>query len=445
MGHLKMPFSVLNHESYILMVLYILITFTPLSLKASDNEYDGIVDIDIGQSEIVHHKNISRIAVGSGKIVSVKTLQDSGQILLIGKKSGITDLRIWEKNKSQTHYLVRVTDQGKEVQLKQLQNYIGDIKGIEISQLGSQIIINGSGLRNTEIEKINILTQEYNNVSSYVSAGGITPESMIHMDVKVVEIKKNELKKIGINWSDVINGPEYALMNDYQTNSVFRPKAGFETGNNLNLPNNIGRHNPYFGISTNLTSIVNLMANEGIARMLAEPQLSCKSGGKAEFLAGGEVPLPVRDKNGSASVKFKQYGIILKIEPVASSDGYISTHVSVEISTIDDTLKVMDIPGFLTRKTETDMNVKEGETMVISGLVNSDAAKAVDKLPGLGNIPILGELFKSRSFRSNETEMIILVTPHIIDPSHKINQAWIERAKKIESLSNNDLGFKLLD
>jgi pilus assembly protein CpaC len=187
------------------------------------------------------------------------------------------------------------------------------------------------------------------------------------------------------------------------------------------------------------------MANDGMARMLAEPQLSCRSGGKAEFLAGGEVPLPVRDKDGSASVTFKQYGIILKIEPISDPGGYISTHVSVEISTVDDTLKVMDIPGFLTRKTETDMNVKEGETMVISGLVNTDSAKAVDKLPGLGNIPILGELFKSRSFRRNETEMIILVTPHIIDPSHKINKKWINRANKIESQSDKELGFKLLD
>ena len=126
-------------------------------------------------------------------------------------------------------------------------------------------------------------------------------------------------------------------------------------------------------------------------------------------------------------------------------DGYISTHVSVEISTVDDSIRVLDIPGFLTRKTDTDMNVRQGETMVISGLVNTDSAKAVDKLPGLGNIPILGELFKSRSFKNNETEMVILVTPHIIDPEHKINKQWIKRAGELRQQSSEDLEFKLLD
>jgi len=133
------------------------------------------------------------------------------------------------------------------------------------------------------------------------------------------------------------------------------------------------------------------------------------------------------------------------MEPVSDPEGYISTHVSVEISTVDDSIRVLDIPGFLTRKTETDMNVMQGETMVISGLVTSESAKSVDKIPGLGNIPILGELFKSRSFKNNETELVVLVTPHIIDPKHRINKRWIQRAGELREQSDKDLEFKLLD
>ena len=268
---------------------------------------------------------------------------------------------------------------------------------------------------------------------------------MIHMDVKVVEVKKSELKRIGINWADVINGPQYGVFHEYNTNSVFRPSPGVPFEYLNGLPADVGTSNAYFGVASNLTSIINLLANDGNARLLAEPQLTCRSGGKAEFLAGGEVPLPIRNNDGSVSVTFKQYGIILKIEPESDPEGYISTHVSVEISTVDDSIKVMDIPGFLTRKTDTDMNVRQGETMVISGLVNSESAKSVDKLPGLGNIPILGELFKSRSFKNNETEMVILVTPRIIDPSHKINKRWIKRAGELREKSSQDLEFGILD
>jgi pilus assembly protein CpaC len=329
--------------------------------------------------------------------------------------------------------------------MEQVKKHLADIEGVSIKLVGDQVVIEGTSLRKSDQLRVEAVSKQFPNVTSYVTDGGITLHGMIHMDVKVVEVKKNELKKIGIDWADIINGPQYATINDYVTNSVFRPVPDIDITNPGSLPLDVGSSNPYFGIATNLTSVINLMANDGNARMLAEPQLTCRSGGKAEFLAGGEVPLPIRNNDGSVSVTFKQYGIILKIEPESDPDGYISTHVSVEISTVDDSIKVLDIPGFLTRKTDTDMNVRQGETMVISGLVNTESAKAVDKLPGLGNIPILGELFKSRSFKNNETEMVILVTPHIIDPEHKINKRWVKRADELRQQSSEDLEFKLLD
>jgi len=407
--------------------------------------HEDVLEIYVGQTEILSHANVSRVSIGSGKLVSVKVLRDAGQILLIGKKIGMTDLRVWLRNKQQKHYLVRILDQPPEIVLNQVKKHLSDIEGVGVRLVGDQIIIEGQSLRKTDQLKVEAVSKQFSNVTSYVTAGGITLRGMIHMDVKVVEIKKNALKRIGINWADVINGPQFTVLNDYVTNSTFRPVPDLVFSNPGALPLDVGNKNGYFGIASNLSSIVNLLANDGNAKMLAEPQLTCRSGGKAEFLAGGEIPLPIRNTDGSLSVTFKQYGIILKMQPVSDPEGYISTHVSVEISTVDDSIKVLDIPGFLTRKTETDMNVKQGETMVISGLVTTDEAKSVDKLPGLGNIPILGELFKSRSFKNNESELVILVTPNIIDPTHKINKNWIRRAKQMERQGSKDLEFTLLD
>jgi pilus assembly protein CpaC len=211
------------------------------------------------------------------------------------------------------------------------------------------------------------------------------------------------------------------------------------------LPLDAGERNAFFGLSTNITSILNFLNQNGDARMLAEPKLTCRSGGTAEFLAGGEVPIPITDADGAINVSFKQYGIILKMSPVSDAEGYISTKVTVEVSNIDPTVSVLGIPGFLSRKTETDMNVREGQTMVISGLFTSDVSKSVNKVPGFGHIPVLGELFKSRDFQNKETDLVVFVTPTLIDPEHKTNRAMLKKAQEVRTQSDASLRFELMD
>ena len=403
-----------------------------------------VFEVYVGQTEILTAKDVTRISLGSGNYADVKVLSDAGQVLILAKKTGTTDLRLWFRNGKQSHYLLRILDQPPELVLQQVQQHLADIEGISIRQLGDRIVINGSSLRESDMQRVEAVTKQFSNVVSYVTAGGITMHGMIYMDVKVVEVKKRELLKVGVDWDNVIAGPQYANLSDFKSNNFYRPNAA--PGDPLSiLPNNVGRNNAYFGISTSITSVINLLSQNGDAKMLAEPKLTCRSGGKAEFLAGGEVPLPVRNQDGSVSVTFKQYGIILKMTPISDPEGYISTHVSVEISTIDDSVTVLDIPGFLTRKTETDMNLKQGQTMVISGLLSNESSKDVDKLPGLGNIPVLGELFKSRNFQNKDTELVILVTPSIIDPDHKINKAWVRRSEEMQSEGAERIKFNLLD
>ena len=126
--------------------------------------------------------------------------------------------------------------------------------------------------------------------------------------------------------------------------------------------------------------------------------------------------------SGIAGQFFKQFGIILKIEPRTNDAGLIRTKVGVEVSSVDKGIQVLGIPGFATRKTNTEMNVQAGETMVVAGLFSAEDAKTVVKVPGLGQIPVLGKLFKSRQFRRGESELVVLVTPQIIQP----NDATVE-------------------
>lgn len=208
---------------------------------------------------------------------------------------------------------------------------------------------------------------------------------------------------------------------------------------------NLGTNNHYFALSTVIDSVINLLVNNGDARLLAEPTLSCISGGQADFLVGGEVPIPVQNADGALNVVFKPFGIILRIEPQTNDAGLIRTKVGVEVSSVDQAIQVLGIPGFATRKTNTEMNVQSGKTMVVAGLFSSEDAKTVVKMPGLGAVPILGELFKSRQFRRGESELVVLVTPSIIDPDDETVRAGQRRFGELLRESEERLKPKLND
>ena len=173
--------------------------------------------------------------------------------------------------------------------------------------------------------------------------------------------------------------------------------------------------------------------------MLAEPELSTRSGGEAKFLAGGQVPLPSTSTLGAGSVEFKDYGIRLTLKPTADDQGNIRAAVTTEISSIDASVAVQGIPGFLTRTTESEVNMRSGQTMVMSGLVNTDMTKDASKVPGLGDIPVLGALFRSENFKSGRTDLVILVTPAVYDPNSTVNRERIEKGLDIRKRFDRQL------
>jgi len=432
-----------QHSLFMIFLLCLLVAGAAVSQNGPES-YDEVIDIIAGQTDILTYRGVRRVSIGDDALLDVKVLQDAGQILLIGKNPGVTDLRVWLRDGRQTSFVVQVMKQAPAKALAQVEANLLGIEGVRARLAGDQVVIEGRSLREEDFERIQAVAEQY-GASNFVVPGGITMRGMVLLDVKVVEVRKSSLKDIGINWADAAAGPTGALLSDYNTNSLYRgtgPPAGSISGP---LPLDAGTGNAFFGISTSITSVLDLLVRNGDARTLAEPKLTCVSGEQAEFLAGGEVPIPITNENGALNVQFKQFGIILNMAPVADPSGFIATHVEVEVSNIDPTVVVLGIPGFVTRRTITSMNVKEGQTMVISGLLNSERSKDVDKFPLLGSIPVLGELFKSREFRNNETELIVLVTPSLVDPDHKINKELVQRSEDLIKQSDEDLRFKLMD
>jgi pilus assembly protein CpaC len=177
------------------------------------------------------------------------------------------------------------------------------------------------------------------------------------------------------------------------------------------------------GDKTNITALVDALANAGLASVLAEPTLTAVSGEKASFLAGGEFPVPVTQNaasNSAISVDFRKYGVSLEFTPTVLSEKLISLYVKPEVSDISNTGAVVmnniQIPALTTRRTETTVQLGSGESLVIGGLIQQQFSTDIDKIPGAGDIPVLGALFRSTHFRKNETELVIIVTPYVVRP-----------------------------
>jgi pilus assembly protein CpaC len=174
----------------------------------------------------------------------------------------------------------------------------------------------------------------------------------------------------------------------------------------------------------NFTAALQLLESEGLARTLAEPRLVTLSGQEASFLAGGEFPYPVPDDNGNPAIEFKEFGVGLRFTPVVMADGRISMHVAPSVSEISGTSIIpfgvagtfFPIPNLSTRKLETTVHLKDGQTLALAGLLQDNLRETVSKVPGLGDLPIIGALFRSTSYLQQKTDLMVAVTPHIVKP-----------------------------
>jgi Flp pilus assembly secretin CpaC len=160
-----------------------------------------------------------------------------------------------------------------------------------------------------------------------------------------------------------------------------------------------------------------MLEQGGEATVVAEPRLSCRSGGAARFVAGGEIPVPVVNGVGSTDVEYREYGVILDIKPIADASGAIFARIETELSQIDGAQRVNGVPGLLKRRSTTDVNLRSGETLVIAGLANRQRSTDDAGLPGLVRIPGAGRLFGTRGQRGEESEIVIFLTPRIAAPA----------------------------
>lgn len=375
----------------------------------------------VGEVKTIPATNVSRIAVGNGKLITASVLGNK-ELLLIAEAPGDTSLVVWSGAAKKTAYTVRVSTQDAGNALRNVSAMLQDIPGIRINTVGTNVIISGSASKEN-LARIEKVVRAYPQATNLVAEEEMSMKKMVYMKVQIVEMNKNLLKNIGLQWPGTAAGPMLGFAGNFGSDS---PQTQGALRGVLPMPNN--GLLTYLGVSSLINTTINLAKSNGDLYSLAEPELSARSGGEAKFLAGGQIPLPATSALGGGSVEFKDYGIRLAIRPVADDEGNIVATISTEVSSIDPSVSVQGIPGFLTRQSETEVNVKNGQTIVMSGLVNMTMSNDSARVPGIGDVPVLGRLFRSDGFRSGRTDLVILVTPTVIDPASTINRERIDKS-----------------
>lgn len=372
------------------------------------------VDMFVGDTRVLEVRS-RRVAVGNGEILSVSTL-DPGQLLLLAEAAGTTTVTLWLRDGRRHRVTVNVTAANLDLVLESVRKMLEGTSNVTARIAGTRVLLEGDRVDDADQRRVAALVEAFGGlVVSFV--GRLGWEQVLHFDVRIVEVRRSAVRDLGVRWDTQANGPAVGIIADFTSNDLFRitPPAAAVPGLTAGpLPLEVSPAARYAGLTSVLTSRIELLEQRGDAVLIAQPTLSCRSGGSARFVAGGEFPIPVVDALGSTDVEFKEYGVILDVKPVTDRSGVIYARIDTEISQIDESVRVLGVPGLLKRRSQTELNLREGEVAVLGGLVSRSRGNDVQQVPGLGSLPLLGSLFKTKGRRETDTELLILITPRVV-------------------------------
>jgi pilus assembly protein CpaC len=466
---------------------------------AAHAEGDGAtLTLGVGQQKTLTLRNVQRVAIGDPEVADVKQVGGGSELLLTGVGEGRTSLLVWFRNERRTSYSVVVRKQDLRELVNEVRALLGDREGIRVRVVGDKVYLDGETITADDYERVQLVLSTYPQVKSFVrpsaSAKRLAADSLnkalaraglrnVHASVVGGTVllegsveSKEELAKAELVMKTVGEKAENLLtvgarrmvlieVDFVEVGSSDNKQVGFKPP--LQIVSNQGSgavyqlvrplpgdsatqpaHSVAATLSASTDFSIAARFDSGVQRVLSQPRLLCASGEKAEFTAGGEIPLLVATQNQFA-VEFKKFGVILKVTPTADRSGNIATEIHAEVSDVDRSLSVrangFDVPGLRVREVSTSVTVKDGETIVLSGLFNYDEDKEVSKVPFLGHIPILGELFKSRQFIERKTQLAIYVTPRLVTADSDRVKELIQDARRLYQEATSSLSFSLFD
>jgi pilus assembly protein CpaC len=420
-----------NQRAFLLISLTLSLLF-PTAIMGADQERVSInaanpanLTVGVGKSVILDIQAlIKEYRVDGPEIADIFPLGPH-EARLMGKTPGVTFLRLLQEGDRPYAVLgVEVTPDMSGLKMK-LHEILPDETGIKVTATQDSITLSGTASGPGYMTQALALVQSYaprdrEGRPKVVNLLEIAGVQQVMIEVRVSEMSRTLTKQLGFNFSAISSSGKQFGVSTLNSLTSF-PSGGFPA-NPLSVSSSVNGVLSFLGNGATWTAFIDALQDNGLLRVLAEPTLITLSGKSANFLAGGEFPVPVPQPGITAivTIQYKPFGVGLNFTPTVLSDGRINMIIAPEVSELDFSqavsLQGYIIPSITTRRVSTTVELADGQSFVIAGLLQEEIKEDIQKFPLLGSIPILGALFRSSSFTKSETELVILVTPHLVKP-----------------------------
>ena len=396
-------------------------------LNLSSGKGIGRLVIPMRKSETVTlDQEFAEVLVGDETIADVLPMSNR-MIYLLGKEIGSTNISLYNRDKR----LIGVIDLEVSYDIPGIRARLKEelpSSRIKVSSVNGRVLLSGTAPSASAAARAVTIAEQYapDAVSNAVNIGAT---QQVMLEVRFVEVSRSAGRELGVHWDVASNRVQAVVGTGLITGSPFGSVLG-------TLLNN--------GVDADV--IVDALEERGLARRLAEPNLVALSGDTASFLAGGEYPIPVSSTLGQVTVEYKKYGVGLAFTPTVLKDGLINLKIEPEVSQIDTTHQVavsntISVPALIVRRASTTVELRDGQSFVIGGLLQTNNRNQIEQLPWLGSVPVLGTLFSSKSYQKDQTDLAIIVTPHIVRPARPGD---VIRTPADDTLPPNETDFFLL-
>ncbi len=382
------------------------------------------ISLIVGKSLVIESPSaVKRVSLAATAYADAIVLS-TRQVYLTGKAPGLTNMTLWEGDNILAAVDVEVYPD--TVRLKErLHEILPRETGIKVSSSHDSIILSGTVSSAANLSQVLAIAGPFGKVVNLLEVGGV---QQVMLEVRVSEIQKNLGRRLGINFNGVSSSGKtfgVSLLGNLTSLSTPNP-AEFPVKNvdvaapGVNIASSVNAVFRFLHDGVTWTGFIDALKEQGLLTVLAEPTLTTLSGQTASFNAGGELPVPEASGLGTVAIKYKKFGVGLSFTPTVMSDGKISMQVSPSVSELDYTNAVVSsgfvIPALTERDVSTVVELADGQSFAIAGLLSENVTELISKFPVLGDIPVLGALFRSTSFKRNETELVVIVTPHLVKP-----------------------------
>jgi pilus assembly protein CpaC len=297
----------------------------------------------------------------------------------------------------------------------------------QISASGNRLVAKGNLTSVAEATDLNaLLSTGGQNFQSALNSATYAGSAQVNIRVRFAEVSRSELLRYGVNWNALFNNGTFSF--GLITGGALAADAASGASNVISTGLNSG--------NVNIDTLLEALQSNGILEILAEPNITAMTGQTASFLAGGEVAIPVPVNRDVVGIEYKSYGVSLMFTPTLLPNGRIALQVRPEVSSLMGNSVEFGgfrVPSFRVRRADTRVEVGSGQTFAIAGLFQRESSQDMDKLPLLGDMPILGNLFRSKRFQRNETELVILITPYLVEPVRARALAQPQDAQRVEA------------